>query len=392
MELELAASTVEVSDTGIVIGWSDGRKSRFHALWLRDNCPSAGGRTTGSRTFSITDINPELFVLDAERSDDGGLLLEFSDGHESTFDFDWLQANSPEAHDRLGAVRRVEHFRAGVDLRQFDLPRNGSSQHGDLLDAVSRDGAAIVNGLPADEAGTELLASLFGRVRETQSGTMSDLVMEAVGWEFGDAGLAIDPHTIDSFRYAPPGVSIAHCVTPPAAGGEWTLVDGFAVAEELSERYPDEFDVLIETSVPFVRHRDASDRGVNPVHLLAHGPVLSLDRDREISGVRFDEGSMAPIDIEPRLVGDYYRALITFAKAVHDPSRALVLALRAGQAVVVDNHRVLQGRTALGTAGDGGHVRMCGIERDQFHSRLRELRAQHDRPHVNERLPAGVTL
>ena len=389
MELELAASTVEVTDTGILIGWSDGRRSRFHALWLRDNCPSGGDKRAGSRTFSVTDMNPELFVLDAERDDEGDLVIEFSDGHESIFRFDWLETNSAESHDRLGAARHIEHFRAGADIHRFDLPRHGSPRHGDLLDAVSRDGAAIVNGVPS--TGTEMLAALFGPVRETESGQMSNLVMDSVGWEFGDAGLAIDPHTSESFRYAPPGVSVVHCVEVPETGGDWTLVDGFAVASELRDRDPDAFDLLTETSVPFVR-REATSGSVGSMHLLAHGPIISLDRDREISGVRFDERSMAPLDLEPRQVGDYYRALITFSKAVHDPSRTLLLSLQPGQAVVFDNHRVLHGRTAVGTDGDGGHVRVCGVDRDQFHSRLRGLREQHGRPHVDERLPGGTSL
>ena len=109
MELELAASTVEVTDTGITVAWSDGRKSRFHALWLRDNCSMNGDRHTGSRVFSVIDMNPELFVLDAERNEDGDLLIEFSDGHESIVRFDWLEAHSYETHDRVGAVRQIEH-------------------------------------------------------------------------------------------------------------------------------------------------------------------------------------------------------------------------------------------------------------------------------------------
>lgn len=389
MELELAASTVEVTDTGITVTWSDGRRSRFHALWLRDNCSMNGDRHSGSRIFSVIDMNPELFVLDAERNEDGDLLIEFSDGHESIVRFDWLEAHSHEIHDRVGAVRQIEHVRAGSKLEQFDLPRAGSTQHLDLLDAVARNGVAIVNGVPDDDAGTEMVAALFGSIRETESGRLADIVMRSDGWEFSDEGLAEDPHTSDAFRYSPPGVSISHCVEASVTGGDWILVDGFAVAADLADRDPAAFDVLTETSVPFVRFHDGSTGPGRSVHLVAHAPLISLDRDREIAGVRFDERAMAPLDIEPRDVGEYYRALITFTKAVHDPSRTLQLSLRSGQAIVFDNHRVLHGRAALGTDGTGGHFRSCGVERDQFHSQLRRLRAQHDRPHVDERLPGG---
>ncbi len=392
MELELAASTVTITDTGITVGWSDGRTSRFHALWLRDNCSKDGVRHTGVRTFSVIDLNPELFVLDAERDEEGDLVIEFSDGHESTVRFAWLEEHSYETHDRVGAVRQIEYFRAGSKLEYFDLPRQGTPQHLGLLDAVARDGVAIVNGIPSDAAGTEMVASLFGCVRETEMGRLSDVVMQSVDWEFSDEGLALDPHTRDAFRYAPPGVSITHCVEASAVGGEWVLVDGFAVATEVGERAPDAFDLLTETSVAFVRRDDGSAGNGQPVHLKAHARLISLDRDREIGGVRFDEQTMASLDIEPRQVGEYYRALITFTKAVHDPSRALQVSLDTGQAIVCDNHRVLQGRAALGTDGAGGHVRVCAVDRDQFHSRLRQLRAQHEQPHVDERLPGGSSI
>ena len=128
------------------------------------------------------------------------------------------------------------------------------------------------------------------------------------------------------------------------------------------------------------------------VHLLAHGPIISLDRDHEVSGIRFHERSMAPLDVDPAIVGDFYRALIRFATEVNNPGRAVQFGLEPGQAIVYDNQRVLHGRTAFrdnGTAG-GRHLRLCTIDRDQFHSRLRRLREDRERGNVDERLPSGA--
>lgn len=389
MELETAASTVEVTDSGLVIHWSDGSRSRFHSLWLRDNCPTGGDKRKAFRTFSIVDLNPELFVLDAEWNDDGDLAIEFSDGHESVFDFQWLRANSHEPHDRLGSPRAISHFRAGATLPTFDLPRRGSESHCDLLDGVARWGAAIINGVPGDEAGTELVASLIGRVRETDFGRVFDIVIEPDMWEFSQTGLALDPHTDDPYRYTPSGTSILHCVEVSTTGGDSILVDGFGVAADLRDRDPDAFDLLTDTRVPFIRHRhEAVDQGED-VHLLAHAPVISLDRDGEISGIRFHERSMAPLDIDPGQMGAYYRALIAFSKEINNPARALQFRLQPGQALVYDNQRVLHGRTAFGSDAGRRHLRLCTIDRDQFHSRLRRLREDHERPGVGERLPSG---
>lgn len=392
MELETTASTIETSDTGIVIRWSDGARSRFHGLWLRDNCPSNGDRRQGFRTFSVVDINPDVFVLDAFTHDNGDLAVEFSDGHESFFDFDWLRAHSHEIHDRRSKPRNISNFRAGHDFDRHQLPEFGSDQHCDLLESVSRWGAAIIEGVPGETAGTEALAALFGRIRETDFGRLFDIIVEPDVWTLSQSGLALDPHTDDPYRYAPSGTSILHCVERSMSGGESLLVDGFGIAADLYEEEPDIFDLLANVSIPFIRYRDESVDQGDDVHLLAHGPIISLDRDHEVAGIRFHERSMAPLDIDPAIMGDYYEALIRFATEAKNPVRAVQFALQPGQAIVYDNQRVLHGRTAIGDDGSGGrrHLRLCTIDRDQFHSRLRRLREDRERGNTDERLPSGA--
>ena len=389
MEFETSATTVEATSDEVMLRWSDGSRSRFNVLWLRDNCPTGGDKRKAFRTFSIADLDPDLVVVDAWTNDDGDLEIEFGDGHRSVFDHDWLRDNSPEPHHRLRKPRTQTHLRIGDAIPQFELPIRGTIEHCDLLDAVSEWGVALVTDIPSTEIGTERVAGLVGRVRETDSGRLSEIIAEPDAWEFSQTGLALDPRTDDPYRYTPGGCSILHCLESSSVGGESIFVDGFAVAEDLREDDPDAFDLLSETPVPFVRHRsDPVDEGED-VHLVAEAPIISLDRDHEVVGIRFDERSMAPLDIEPRLMNDYYRALISFTRMVNDPSRAVILGLTPGQAIIYDNQRVLHGQTAFGPEGGRRHLRLCTIDRDQFHSRLRRLREQHERAGVDERLPSG---
>lgn len=387
MEFETAASIVDVTQDGIKLVWSDGARSRFHALWLRDNCPTGGDKRTALRTYSVVDLDPDLVVLDAYPNDAGDLEVEFSDGHVSIFDFDWLRTHSYESHDRRRLSQRPT-FRAGDQLATIDFPGRGSAQHLELLDAVDTYGAALVEDVPTNELGTESLAALIGRVRETDFGRLFDIVVEPDVWELSQSGLALDPHTDDPYRYTPSGCSFLHCIEA-CHGGDSMLVDGFAIAEELRDDDPDAFDLLSEISVPFIRHRtDSVDQGED-VHLVANAPIISVDRDHEVCGIRFHERSMAPLDVEPSLVGDYYRALITFTKMVNDPARILQLRLEPGQALVYDNQRVLHGRGAISPDGGRRHLRLGTIDRDQFHSRLRRLREDHGSAGARDALPQG---
>lgn len=347
MELETAAATIEVSDSGIVIRWSDGARSRFHSLWLRNNCSTA---------VSVTELNPDVWVMDAFRNDDGDLEIEFSDGHETTFGFDWIRAHSHEAHDRRGRPRLITHVRAGHDFDRFDRPMPGSTGHCDLLESVAQFGAAIVTG--AND-----LTELAGR----------DVDVEYLP----GVSLTLAPHTNAAHLYDPPALIFVSDADGRPEGGDVLLVDGFGIAADLYEDSPDVFDALAETSIPF-RESNSS------LPATAHGPVISLDRDHEVAGIRFDEASIAPLDLEPGITGDYYRSLITFAEEVNDPGRAVQVHLAPDEVLVFDNHRMLHGAAGF------DDLQRAAISRDEFHGVLRQLRQKHKRPNQDERLPPGV--
>lgn len=307
----------------------------------------------------MSELNPDIWVMDAFTNDEGDLELEFSDGHESIFTFDQLRSNSHEPHDRRGKPRLISHFRAGHDFDSFDLPEFASESHGDLLESVARWGAAIVSNV-STESDLALLSQLFG-------GT-------GVSEVLAERELTMSPSTNEPFRHTPPGLLVQQCIDVVDTAGEVILVDGFGIAADLQDDDPDLFDHLAETSIPFLR--DDGD-----AHLLAHGPVISLDRDYEVAGIRFDETSVASLDLDPGVVGEYYRALIAFAAEVNNPGRAVQVRLTPANALVVENHRVLHSTSGFGL------LRSAVIDRDLFHGQLRCLRRDLERPNLDERLP-----
>lgn len=334
MELELAASTLEVTESGLVLRWSDGSRSRFHALWLRDNCSTGGPKGSDLRTFSVVDLNPELFVLDAELNEDGDLVTEFSDGHESVFTFDWLREHSHEVHDTRGRPREIEHLRAGGSPRLFDLPRRGSEQHHSMINSLVTFGAVLVAGVPSDGVGVSILIDLFGG----QVVAQPDL-------EDGVVDLRTDEATCG----LPSAVVMLAATSGASSGniksGESFLVDGFGVAADLRDRDPDAFDALAHTEVPFIRVDDGG-RPTRSSLDAVFAPVIALDRHQEIVGIRFDEAAMGPLDVAPSDVGEFYRALISFASMLRDPGRAVHVDVPPGHALVVDNRRMLRGGVA----------------------------------------------
>ena len=84
---------------------------------------------------------------------------------------------------------------------------------------------------------------------------------------------------------------------------------------------------------------------------------------------------MAALDCTEDLIEPVYRALRELLSQVYSPEACINYRLESGQAVVLDNHRVMHARTAFN--GDR-HIRQCHVDRDDFFSRLRTLRRKLD--------------
>jgi len=369
----------------VSVEWSTGERTSFNVLWLRDNCPSGGEKRSAFRTFSVADLDPELRIIDAQAADDD-LVVTFSDGHRSRFETDWLADHRIRSGGSAPATWRSDASLAVIDAPSLADDRGRYL----LLEAVAVDGAVLVTGVPTTTEGTSVLASKLGHVRETDFGRFFDIVSEPDVWTMSQSTSAMDPHTDDPYRYTPSGISVLHCIeASPTGGGRSTLVDGFAVADSIRAADPAAFDLLCSVAVPWVRHRTDSVAQGDAVHLIAHAPVIAVDRDGAVCGVRFHERSMGTLDIAPDLVDAYYRALIEFTVRIRSSHFQLEHGLRTGEAIVFDNQRVLHGRTAFD--GDPGrrHLRLCTVDRDQVHSSLRLLRADYAPETERDKLPVG---
>ena len=49
-------SSLKKNGKSILIDWSDGEQSKFNFLWLRDNCPSEVHPTARERTFNLLNV------------------------------------------------------------------------------------------------------------------------------------------------------------------------------------------------------------------------------------------------------------------------------------------------------------------------------------------------
>ena len=319
-------------------------------------------------------------------------MIGWSDGHRSTFDVDELMALADAGQGHRHALPPPRRFDATHRPARFDAAgiEPGSVAHHDLLDTVATQGMALIDNLDDSNDATEDLARLFGHIRHTDFGRIFNIVTEPEAWTLSQSNVGQDPHSDDPYRYTPSGFTILHCRRAATGGGESILVDGFKVADDIRRSDPEAFNLLTSVSIPYVRHRTtAVDQGED-VHMIAYAPVISISTAGEVMGIRFHERSTGVFDLDPAIVDRYYLAFRAFAAGVRSPTNQFVHKLTDGQAIVVDNQRVLHGRTDFGADVEGRrHMRLCSIDRDQVHSRLRRLKEIHGLGPIDQRLHSG---
>ena len=327
----------------------------FHPLWLRDNCPCPECRHgSGQRLLDTRTLPDDLEVVAVD-----GTTVTFSDGHTSTFD--------PASLASAPAPRRRRLWGAEI---QDDLPVSshdevaaGGAALRDWLRAVDELGFAIMTGCPTEPGTVTRVAELFGFVRETNYGRLFDVETVVDPTNLAYTGLGLGAHTDNPYRDPTPTLQLLHCLASSADGGENTLVDGFRVVQDLP---PEDLELLATHPIRF-RYADAD------AVLEADTPVISLGPSGETQAVHYNTRSAQPFDLPDGLVGRYYGAYQRFGRMLEAPQYRIQFKLAPGDLFIVDNLRVLHGRTAYAATGGERHLQGCYADRDGLRSRLAVL-------------------
>ena len=90
----------------------------------------------------------------------------------------------------------------------------------------------------------------------------------------------------------------------------------------------------------------------------------------------------ASSDSEAEKLADWYRGYTLFARLIADAAFHIQVQLQPGDLFIVDNRRVLHGRTAYDSSGGTRHLQGCYADIDGLHSTIRVLEATLDQPVV----------
>ena len=341
------------------VQWEDNAHVLFDALWLRGNCACLECRhPSGQRLLDIAQVEGTPRIASVLQAN-GTLSARFEDGHEASWDPDWLRAESAPAER---SPRRLWNasLQSSLPEHSFDAVESRGDALRAWLADVDELGFAILRGGPTELGVVTRIAELFGYVRETNYGRLFDVRSVVSPTNLAFTGLALGAHTDNPYRDPVPTLQLLHCVSSSARGGDSTLVDGFLVAGDLDAR---QFELLARQPVRF-RYADDS------TELEHETPVLDVGPDRNVRAVRFNTRSAnVPASAGVR----YYEAYRQFGRMLDSSGYRIQFRLDPGDLFIVDNTRVLHGRT--GYASDAGerHLQGCYADRDGLRSTLAVL-------------------
>jgi gamma-butyrobetaine dioxygenase len=353
----------------LTIEWSDGRRSRFTAIWLLDNRTDGRHSPEGQRLFDVAELPEEPTIAAAALAGDD-LRVGFAPGGTTVvYAADWLRRHALDAASR--AERRVDRrlwdksLAARLPTGRYAEVALGGRALAEWLGCVRDFGFALLTGVPTEPGMVCRVIELFGCVRETNYGRLFDVVSVENPTNLAYTGLGLGNHTDNPYRDPVPQLQLLHCLAAAAEGGESIAVDGFFAAARLRREHPDDFALLTRHAVPF-RYVETGK-----VDLQCTAPLIELNVDGEVHAVRYNNRSAAPFDLPEEIVRDYYRAYRRFGRLLHDADALVGFKLAAGDLFVVDNQRVLHGRRGFGRGRR--HLQGAYSDKDGLLSKLRIL-------------------
>ena len=358
----------------IEILWADKHISKFHFLWLRDNCPSAFHQDTRMRKFNILSVSEKIKPLNLNHTTTT-LKINWSEGnHNSVFKLKWLRDfcyTEKNQHPYvpyyklwdskiIKKTKILKHDYKKIITNEKELKR--------WLQTMHSYGIAIIQNAPTkDKSGFKILDKI-GKYRETFFGTPFEVINIPKPNNQAYTADALANHSDLPYYEYVPGYQFLHCLVNDAEGGSSTAVDSFAVADFLKKNYLKRYKLLTENNVIF-KDNDFTQKNVR----VQKSPIIKVNKNKDFEEVRINLGAMGTLDLDPKVMDEFYNAYIFFYKQLHSKKFQISFKLKAGNIFCFDNRRILHGRTQFDPNSGNRHLQGYYIEREEITSKLNYL-------------------
>ena len=234
-------------------------------------------------------------------------------------------------------------------------------------DLFSSSKFVIIKNIPVENNFIVKFANSIGSVRRTNFGEYFDVKSKPDPNDLAYTSLELSPHTDNPYRNPVPCIQLLHCIESQVTGGLSTLVDGFTVTEELKKENPDFYKILSEVKVRF-KFIDKD------VVLEDWSELIKLDDNNNFKQVRFSPRlDYVPI-LDKEKLDLYYKARKKLSEMYNSEKYRIEFKLAPKDLMMMDNYRLLHGRTSYETKEGNRFLQGCYIDYDSTEGKLRHLK------------------
>ena len=354
-------------------------------LWLRERALFDGAvdQDNGQRRYDPCDLDPNL-RFDKIELHDQVLDVSFSDGVVARFP-------AQQLCEWLGWTDRDDEPPPATVWPQTTAPLTPYGWD-DLVDQTGEAmlaaltsfftyGYIIVSDVPTVPGTLETVADHFGFLVPSAFGRLFDVQSKPNPTDLAYTGLSLAAHSDQPYRKPVPGVQLLHSLVNAAEGGDSTLVDAFASVNELASYDPEAFHSLCELEVEFRYDTVASI-------MIDRSPIIERASNGGLKRIRFSTRLDYVEAAAPDSLRAFYRGRRWLRDQFADPANQLRFRLHPGDVLLMDNYRLLHGRTEFDPTSGPRHLQGCYIDHERLNTlyRLAYRRAEYGID------PTGVAL
>jgi len=345
-------------------------KKEIHPFWLRERVTEEKflDKGTQQRLFDPTFLNTEININKANINDNY-LELDFNDGVSTRLNIDNITSEFSEEDRVIKSIKKIKWDNSLKKLKSFEFKESffENKEMYDLLVCFYQYGFVIIKNVPNNENFIIKFANSIGSVRRTNFGECFNVKSKPDPNDLAYTSLALAPHTDNPYRNPVPCIQLLHCIKSNVSGGLSTLVDGLTVTDDLKKENPKYYKILTEVNVKF-KFIDKD------VVLENWSPLIELNNDKSFKQVRFSPRlDFVPI-IDKDKLDVFYKARKRLSEMYNSEKYRIEFKLENEDLIMMDNYRLLHGRTAYEVNDGERFLQGCYIDYDSTEGKLRHLK------------------
>jgi gamma-butyrobetaine dioxygenase len=359
---------IELSNNKVFLN-NQGSKKEIHPFWLRErvNGETFVDKNTQQRLFDPTKLKNDIEIIRLKLSENF-LEITFNDGIHTKITIESILKEFSKDSDNK-SIKRTKWDSKLKDFNYFNFCKNFFEEKSlfDALMSFYQYGFVIFKNVPTEGSFLVDFANSIGSIRRTNFGEYFDVKSKPNPNDLAYTSLPLAPHTDNPYRNPVPCIQMLHCIENEVTGGFSTLVDGYTVTELLKKKFPEFYKILTKVKIRF-QFMDQS------VVLESWAEMIQLDENNELKQVRFSPR----LDFVPLLDKEklelYYAARKKISELYNSDEYQIEFKLMPGDLLMMDNHRLLHGRTTYDANEGNRFLKGCYIDYDSTEGKLKHLK------------------